>query len=137
MAFNSREYEWADIVVNIGGRDIVGIRGVSYEASQEKEPLYGRGNKPISIQKGNKSYKGELVLLQSELEAMRIAAGVKSLLDIQFNMTVGYIPGDTLIIKTDQLKGCQFTSIPKGMKQGDKNMEITMPIVALDLKENV
>ena len=58
--FNSREYEWADVSVVAAGRMITGIRGVSYTSSQEKEALYGKGNKPHSIQRGNKSYSGNI-----------------------------------------------------------------------------
>ena len=35
--FDTREYEWADVTVVMAGRDVTGIRGVSYTSSQEKE----------------------------------------------------------------------------------------------------
>ena len=73
--FNSREYEWADVSVVAAGRMITGIRGVTYTSSQEKEALYGKGNKPHSIQRGNKTFAGSIRLLQSELEALELAAG--------------------------------------------------------------
>ena len=46
MTFNSREYEWADLTVLIGGVDITGIRGLKYSQKQEKELIYGKGNMP-------------------------------------------------------------------------------------------
>lgn len=135
--FNSREYEWNDIRVNVGGRDIVGLLAVSYTESQEKEVVYARGNKPLRVQRGNKSYKGEITILQSELEALKIGSGKNSLLDINFNITIGYVPADNLVIVTDQCKGCEFTEIEKGMKQGDKNAEIKLPFIFIDLKSNI
>ena len=54
--FNTREYELADINVVISGRNVTGFRAVSYTSKQEKEALYAKGNKPHSIQRGNKSY---------------------------------------------------------------------------------
>ena len=42
--FNSREYEWADISVVMGGRPITGIRGIKYNIKKEKELLYAKGN---------------------------------------------------------------------------------------------
>ena len=63
--FNSREYEWSDVTVVLAGRDVTGIRGISYSPAQEKEALYAKGNKPHSIQRGNKSYSGSVRLLQS------------------------------------------------------------------------
>lgn len=130
--FNSRQYEFADIIVYAGGRDITGIRSIKYTAKQEKEAIYGKGNKPLSIQKGNKSYEGEIGLLQSELEALELAAG-GSILDLELIIVVSYgnpTKGD--MIKTDNLIGCQFTEDPREMKQGDKFMDGTLPFVFLD-----
>lgn len=58
--FTSREYEFADITVYLGKRDVIGLRAIEYKEAQEKEALYGKGNKPVSIQKGNKSYDGKI-----------------------------------------------------------------------------
>lgn len=132
--FNSREYEWADVSVVAAGRMITGIRGVSYTSSQEKEALYGKGNKPHSIQRGNKTFSGSIRLLQSELEALELAAGGDAL-NISFNIVVAYgnpLKGD--VITTDLLVGCEITEIPKGLNQNDKFMEIELPLVMLDVK---
>lgn len=132
--FNSREYEWADVSVVAAGRIITGIRGVSYTSSQEKEALYGKGNKPHSIQRGNKTFSGAIRLLQSELEALELAAGGDAL-NISFNIVVAYgnpLKGD--VITTDLLVGCEITEIPKGLNQNDKFMEIELPLVMLDVK---
>lgn len=132
--FNSREYEWADVSVVAAGRMITGIRGVSYTSSQEKEALYGKGNKPHSIQRGNKTFSGAIRLLQSELEALELAAGGDAL-NISFNIVVAYgnpLKGD--VITTDLLVSCEITEIPKGLNQNDKFMEIELPLVMLDVK---
>ena len=133
MQFNTREYEWADVTVVLAGRTVTGIRGVSYTSSQEKEALYAKGNKPHAIQRGNKSYSGNIRLLQSELEALEAAAG-GDVLNASFNVIVSYgnpLKGD--VITTDLLKGCEITEVPKGLNQNDKFMEIELPLVALDI----
>lgn len=132
--FNSREYEWSDVSVVAAGRMITGLRGVSYTSSQEKEALYGKGNKPHSIQRGNKSYSANIRLLQSELEALELAAGGDAL-DISFNIVVAYgNPSKGDVISTDLLVGCEITEIPKGLNQNDKFMEIELPLTMLDVK---
>lgn len=132
--FNSREYEWSDVSVVAAGRMITGLRGVSYTSSQEKEALYGKGNKPHSIQRGNKSYSANIRLLQSELEALELAAGGDAL-DISFNIVVAYgNPSNGDVISTDLLVGCEITEIPKGLNQNDKFMEIELPLTMLDVK---
>ena len=134
--FDSREYEWADVTVVMAGRDVTGIRGVSYTASQEKEALYAKGNKPHGIQRGNKSFEGSIRILQSELEALNAAAG-GDVLDVSFNIVVAYgNPSKGDIIRTDLLSGVEITSRPKSLNQNDKFMEIELPLVMLDVIDN-
>jgi len=134
--FDTREYEWADVTVVMAGRDVTGIRGVSYTASQEKEALYAKGNKPHGIQRGNKSYEGSIRILQSELDALTAAAG-GDVLDVSFNILVSYgNPSKGDVIKTDLLSGVEITSVPKGLNQNDKFMEIELPLVMLDVIED-
>lgn len=132
--FNSRQYEFADLTLFLGNRDVTGFRSIKYTEKQEKEPLYGKGNKPLSIQKGNKSYEGSIGVLQSELEALEVAGG-GSILDLELTAVVSYgnpTKGD--MVKTDSLIGVQFTEASRELKQGDKFMEIELPIVFLDRK---
>lgn len=128
--FNSRQYEFADITAFAGGRDITGLRSVKYSAKQEKEPLHGKGNMPQSIQKGNKTFEGEIGLLQSELEAL--TADGNSVLDLDLRIVVTYgNPSKGDMIVTEELIGCQFTEETKELKQGDKFMEVTLPFIFL------
>lgn len=130
---NGREYEWADISLNVGGFDIKGFRNVSYKESQEKEPLHAKGNKPRSIQRGNKTYTGSLTFTQSEIIALKTAAGSLSLLDIKVDIIVAYTPENSAKIRVVTILGAEFTDIEEKMAQGDKFMEIELPFVALDI----
>lgn len=133
--FDTREYEWADVTVVMAGRDVTGIRGVSYTSEQEKEALYAKGNKPHGIQRGNKSYTGSIRLLQSEYDALNAAAGGDAL-NVSFNIVVAYgNPSNGDVIKTDLLRGVELTSKPKTLNQNDKFMEIELPLIMLDIQE--
>ena len=132
--FNSREYEWADISVVAGGRNVTGLRGIKYSEKQEKELLYAKGNKPHGIQHGNKDFSGDLTLLQSEYEAMKAAAG-GDVLNARFDIVVCYgnpSKGDTIV--TDILVGCEFTEDSTEWKQGDKFQEKSLPFIFIDKK---
>lgn len=135
MSFNSRQYEYSDITVYMAGKDVTGLRGVSYSAKQDKELLHGKGNQPISIQRGNKTYEGDITLLQSELEALIESSG-GDILDINMNIAVVYgNPDNGDAIVTDKLIGVEFTEMPKSMSQGDSFMEITLPMVFLRIEK--
>ena len=134
--FNSRQYEWADLTLVLGGRDITGIRGVKYSEKAEKEALFAKGRYAHSIQTGNVAVEGEITLLQSEYEALVIAGG-GSVLGLSLDGVFGYgnpANGDTPIF--DRVLGISFTEAAKEFKQGDKFMEITLPFVALSVKNN-
>jgi len=134
--FNSKEYEWSDITAIVAGRPVTKIRAISYVKKQEKEALYAKGNKPHSIQRGNKSYETSLTFLQSELEAIEAASG-GDVLDASFNLVVSYgNPSKGDVIKTDLIEGNEITEVPKGMNQGDKFSEHELPGIALNIKNN-
>lgn len=131
---NTREYEWADVNVVVAGRVVTGLRGIKYGSKQEKELVHAKGNKPHSIQRGNKTYDGELTLLQSEYEALRTACG-GDVLDGSFDIVVSYgnpTKGDT--ITTDVLVGVEITEDGTEWKQGDKFQEKSLPFLYLDQK---
>jgi len=137
--FNSREYSFADISVVMLGRPITGLRGVKYKATQEKEIVHGAGNKPLSIAKGKKTFEGSLTLLQSELEALLVAAGTgKDVMDLNnIDVIVTYEPNDGLPFITDILKNVQFKEFEKGMKVNDMFTEIDIPFFCLDIQYGV
>lgn len=131
---NTREYEWSDVTVVLAGRLVTGLRGVKYSAKQEKELLHAKGNKPHSIQRGNKTYDGEITLLQSEYEALKKASG-GDILDASIDIVAAYgnpTAGD--VITTDMLVGVEFTEDNTEWKQGDKYQEKTLPFIYLDQK---
>lgn len=131
---DTRQYEWADLSFNLAGRDLTGFRAIKYKSKQEKELLYGKGNEPLSIQKGNKSYEGEVTLLRSELETLR-ALGGGSVLGLHLDGVVAYgNPSRGDVITTDKIFGLEFTEDGNELKQGDKQEEITLPFIALQIK---
>lgn len=132
--FDSREYEWADITIMLGGRDLTKIRAIKYKEAREKEAVYAKGNKPVAIQGGNFAYTGEIAVLQSEYIALK-KAGKGSLLGLSLDGVVCYgDPSDGNAIETDKLFGIQFTEAEYDWAQGDKFKEMKLPIIFLDLK---
>lgn len=131
---NTREYEWSNVNVVMAGRMVTGLRGVEYEAKQEKEPLHAKGDKPHSIQRGNKTYEGTIDLLQSEYEALKQACG-GDILDASMDIIASYgNPSKGDPITTDILVGVEFTSDKTKWKQGDKFQEKSLPFLYLDQK---
>jgi len=132
MSFNSREYEWADITVIFGGVDLLTIRAVKCKKKREKEPIYAKGREPYAMQSGNSAYEGELELLKSGFDALEDAAG-GNILDLVVDLLIAHgNAGD--VIRTKKISGVSITEAEEAAKQGDKFMPVTLPFMALGMK---
>lgn len=137
MAFNSRQYEWADLTLILGGRDVTGFRGIKYTEKIEREAIFAKGRDAHSIQSGNSTVEGEITMLQSEYEAL-VKSGKGSVLSLSLDALVAYgNPANADAIITDRLLGLRFTESSKELKQGDKMMEISLPFIALRVQNQV
>lgn len=139
--FDSREFEFADVKVQLFGIELSGLRGLTYKESQEKEPVYGSGNKPKAIQRGNVKYEGSLMLLKSDKDALNraaVAAGYRSIIAVPetaINITCVYQKEGSAMLSTAKILGVAFTEYEDGMKQNDKFREVTLPFLCLDIIE--
>lgn len=132
--FNSKQFEWSDVSVGIGGKIIEGCSSVKYTKKRVKEALMGRGSKPHAIQRGNHEYEGELVLWQSEYTALENATTDGDILNAEFDITVAYTPADGGATKIQTLKSAQVKEAQEGLSQGDTHGQITLPIIFRDIK---
>jgi hypothetical protein len=135
--FNSADTPWSSLTVVVAGRTLTGIRGISYKKAKEKELLHAAGSKPIGIQHGNITFEGTMTLLKTEFDALLDEARRQNidLLDLTGDIVVNYKAGSRN--RTDRIKNFEFTEYEKGLEQNDKFMSIEMPIIFLDLEENV
>ena len=134
--FDSREFGWSQTEIAINGRIVTGIRGISYDVEQDKEAIFGKGSKPQAIGRGNVRYSGEITVLGSELANLIALAPQNNLLSVVAQVSVVYV--DALgLVKKDLLVGVEFTRVAHSLKQGDMYMEVSLPIVFLDVKYNV
>lgn len=135
MSFNSREYEWADISLVLGGRDLTGIRSIKYSEKMEREAIYAKGRYPVAVQTGNASFEGEISVLQSEYEAL-VAAGNGTIMGLSLDAIVSYgnAANGPVTMLTDKVIGIRFTEASKEFKQGDKFMEMKLPFICLNVK---
>jgi hypothetical protein len=135
--YSSKQYEWNDISVNVLGRTIKGLRAIKYTIKQDKKVIYGRGNKPLAIQSGNKSFEGEVEMLQSEVDGLVAVAKSKNpnahLTDINFDIVWSFANGND--IQTRVIEGVEVTEYDNSIKQGDIEMPVVLKFIALDVLE--
>ena len=136
MGFDSREYEWADLSLILGSEDIVGIRSIKYKEKIEREPMYAKGRNPQSIQSGNIMYEGEIMMTQSSYEKL-VKVGKGTVLSLALDGLFAYgNPSEGNAVLTKRATGIRFTEAENSLKQGDKFMEVALPFVCLNIKNN-
>lgn len=140
-AFSTKECAWAQINITVLGRKIVGLRGFEFKKTVEKEHLYGAGDAPIDIQTGNKKVEGNIKLLKYEVDMMNDAAKVAGFFDILevphqlVLITCDYKKLATDPKRTITVSGVAFTELTSAMEQNAKMTEVTLPFIAMDIKE--
>jgi len=140
-AFSTKECAWAHVSVTVLSRTIVGLRGFEFKKSVEKEHLYAAGDSPIDIQTGNKKYEGSLKLLKYEVDMLNdaaAAAGYEDILDVPHSLitiTCDYKKQATDTARTISVEGVAFTELSRAMEQNAKMSEITLPLIAMNIKE--
>lgn len=126
---NGREYGWGDIVMNIGGVPITGIRAIKYEEEQEKEDIYGAGRNPVSRGYGRVKCSGSITLLSGTVMALKVKAKNGQLHRIApFTITVSYQPDNQPMV-THILKNCEFKKTTFDWKEGDMSKEVELELI--------
>jgi hypothetical protein len=135
---NSKEYSWKNLTVVILGKTITGIQNIEYKVTKEKDYVRGRGNEPLGIQNGNKSYEGSMELLRSEYDLLVLAAKAANpnydVTDISFDIIECFeLPSVPNKINTNVLAGAEFKEASFKMGQGDMTAMVTLPFMFLRL----
>lgn len=137
FVINGKPVEWADLSVSIAGVKIdARLKGLTVQVSQDKEAIHAGGNTPVSINRGNITYSGTLTVLESVLNALDLAvkaAGGKDVLGASFDIVGSLRMQGVRGLKQFMISGAEFTSFNWGMMQGDKQMPISLPFIALDM----
>lgn len=139
LKVNGVEYEWGDVTITVLGRTLERVTEIEYDIEVDKKHLYGRGRKPKGIANGNEKPQGSVTLGQSEVEAMiRVAQQLRpggKITDLSFDIQVHYLQGTELV--KDRVIAAAPTKQPKGLKQGDTDMQVKIPFLCEDVQYNI
>ena len=134
---NGEEYAYEDIMATINGVVCDGLIEVEYTTQKDFNEIYGRGADPHTLGRGKKSYGAKLVVLQSVVEGIQrgLPRG-KDLTDVTVEVTVSYAP-EGVVITTDQIQRARISEVKKGMKNGDGNMTVDLPLKTPKILYNI
>lgn len=137
---NGLEYAFMDLQIVVEGNSfpLTGVQEINYKSTANQGNIFGAGARPVAMGRGYQDFEGNIVLLQSALEAMQQAFGNGSLVRrLPFLITCSYAPA--LIgapIVTDVLQGCRINEVEKGMKYDALNMVVNLPLTIFNIIYN-
>ncbi|MEN4762664.1 MULTISPECIES: hypothetical protein [unclassified Chryseobacterium] len=134
----SSECAWSNFEVKLLAKTIKGLRGFSVKKTVESEHIYGAGDQPIDIMRGNKKYEGSIKVLGFEADALNRAAKAAGYDDITevphelITILISYRRNSSDPLTTITMSGVQFTEDGFEMEQGAKNREVSLPYIAMN-----
>jgi len=138
VAINGQLYSWADIRLNLLGRDVVGILAIDYGDGVTVKKVMGRGKKRIGRVIGDYDATATITLEMSEAEALNqsLKPG-ETIYDIPpFDVPVSYV-NDDLMLVNHVLKGCTFMKQSRGSKAGEvKEIDAPLPLDVTEIDWN-
>lgn len=129
ILINGKAYGWSQVVVEMLGRPVIGVKAISWKSSQEKENIYGAGNLPVARGYGNKEFEAAITLQMTEVVGLQSAVASKSLLDIgPFNINVSFVDGNNKLCQY-VLQNCEFMEEGVDTEQGALEVDIELPLI--------
>lgn len=137
-SINGELYSWANIRVNLLGRNVVGIKGIDYDDSDEIKGVKGRGSKDVGFVQGNYQAAGKIMLEMSEVESLNasLPRGMRIQQIKPFDIVVAYRNDDQRLV-THVLKNCKFMKQGRSGKAGEvKEFEVELALYISEIDWN-
>lgn len=126
---NGKQYEWADIVINILGLPTVGATKIMYEDAQDMKNVMAAGTRAVGRIYGQFNPTASVSLLMADLENIQAAApgGVIQAIP-EFNIIVSYLD-PSLITRTHTIRNCRFMKNRRESQRGDGEIEVELELI--------
>lgn len=119
---------WNNVVINLLGRDVVGILSLEYDDESEDDNAYGQGDMPVGFGTGNYKAKVAIELYVEEVNAIqKVLPPGSRIQDIApFDILVEYVYQGMKY--KDRIRNCRFKGRGIAVKQGDKTIANKPPM---------
>jgi hypothetical protein len=133
VLINGVSYAWRSIKMVIMGRLITSMTAIDYKESQDIEPNYGAGEKPIGIGFGQVKFTGSITLYKEVIEDLKAIAPNGRLQELPpFTITVSFTSNGRTT--TEKLLSCVMMDNGVDTKAGDKSIPVKIPLFIGDIK---
>jgi len=133
---NGVSYAWADIICNILGTPVAGIKAVKYDDEQKKQNNWGAGRNPVNRTYGKKEATASITLDVQEVEAIAALTTDGDICSIApFDVVVCYLNNAGVLV-THKLKNAEFTKNMRDVKEGDMEIPVECALIISHVEWN-
>lgn len=126
---NGKAYEWADIVVNIGGIPITGITAIEYTDNQTMENVYAAGRNVNARTYGRVEPTAKVSMLMSSIEAIQAASTTGRIQDIpEFDIPVVFIDTNNVTVR-HKLRNVRFMNNGRKSAAGEGAVIVEIDLI--------
>ena len=136
LNINGKHYAWSQIEFSIAGLTIADVTSISYEETQERELVYGAGNRPTGYGDGNIECSASVTLKMEGVQKLQALAPDGRLQSISpFEVSITYLNPQNDIV-TDTLRNCLFMTNKRELNQNDKSFDVELDILLTHIEWN-
>lgn len=133
---NGSHYNWSNIEFSINGITFLDVVSISYEETQERELVFGAGNRPIGYGDGNIECSASVTLKMEAVQELQKIAPNGRLQSIEpFEISVSFLNSQNDIV-TDTLRNCLFMTNKRDFNQGDKSFDVDLDLLLTHIEWN-
>lgn len=127
---NRKAYDWGDVDLQLPGL-VLEVQEISYDDEQEKELVYGKGNKPRGYGRGNYKPTGKISMLRDDYDDLVDyckSQGIP-LYEIEFPKIIVSYANSGERTRQDVLNRVSFSKFSHKAAQGDKSLKIDIDLM--------
>ena len=133
---NGNHYGWAQVELSINGITIADVVSISYEETQERELVFGAGNRPTGYGDGNIECSASVTLKMEAVQKLQEISPDGRLQSIPpFEISVSFLNPQNDIV-TDTLRNCLFTTNKRDLNQNDKSFDVDLDLLVTHIEWN-
>lgn len=131
---NGRRYSFASVILKINGRQVVGVKEVSYNWKIDRAKVRGTNIQPLGMTRGEYDCEGSLTFYKEDYDELIANLG-DGYGEAVFDIAVSYADVGQPTV-TDELRGCSLGGAEKSPSQGTDALEVKCDLSITYILEN-
>ena len=130
---NGIAYGWAEVVLNVAGMPIRGVKAINYSESVERGKVRGTSQRKLALTSGEHDAEGDIELYQADWYELLSALGDGYMMAV-FAISVSYTNLNDF--HTDELVGVRIKKVGNAHAQGNEPLTIKLDLDIMRLKRD-